>query len=296
MNPFDSDNQLLITGHPFVGGEEYLADIFTKYDYNIKIGEWGQNGIVSWELAVDPKDLEPLKASYPPSGVARPSAIDNSHIVHYISDPIYAIPNIMNLDTDDSYNYRKRILHAKYQINLDDYSPIDRVAKSLMLWSKLIDEQQPGISLRIEDSVAPVLEYTRQKFGWSFENNDINTKYIKKQDSNIKWDKLNPIILKELDDWCFEYGYIELSKRIPTVAIVSNQNNAALQPILGPRSRFVKPATIQVNRSTVVSMEEPAAPNIRPRVVHNVVVQTQKGVEAKPRVRQRARFGVRKRI
>jgi hypothetical protein len=260
MNP----EQILLIGHPRCGAT-YLAAAFKAYDYDIRRGEPGIHGIVSWALAVDPKQ-------------------NGQQIIHYVRNPLYSLPSIVYADRKDSqnYNYRKRILYTLYHINLDDYSPLDRAAISFILWNKMIDEQKPGFVVRIEDSIVPLLQY----LGWKVGHHATNESYNNKATDAVDWSTLRPDLLKTLDKWCFENGYQELCKSINEPIVVHRQapvlprSQRSTQLVLGPRTRNNKP-------HTPTPLINGDYSNVRPRLVHNVTVQTQAHADVTTRERQR---------
>ncbi len=286
-------NQILLVGHPHCG-EDYLASVFAAYDYDVPVNAWGKHGTVNWLLAVDPKDLPKIKPPRPPGGFTRPENVDSKYIIHYIGDPFNALPSIIANDTPECYNYRKRILYEKYRINLTDYDPLNAAAISFILWNKMIEEQKPFV-VRIEDPIGPVLKYV----GWSFDQSkNLLPPDFKK--ATVNWLDISSDLLQALDNWCFGYGYKELSKSISgakqsaNVSLAKLLNASDSQVVHGPRNR--NPHSQQVvhgprNRNShpqqQVHEQVENAPNIRPRLVHNVIVQTQQQADVTSRERMR---------
>ena len=209
-------------------------------------------------------------------------------------NPLYALPSIVDADRKDSqnYNYRKRMLYTLYHINLDDYSPLDRAAISFILWNKMIEDQKPGLVVHVEDSIVPLLQY----LGWKADHLATNESYNNKATDAVDWSTLRPDLLKALDEWCFENGYQELCKSTVTTippyrrAPALPKSQHITQHVLGPRTRNNKPYTPTPTPQAINGDQS----NIRPRLVHNVTVQTQEGADVTTRERQkRTGFSVR---
>ncbi len=262
MNPAELSEQIIIIGHPCCGSAE-LAEICTAFGCDVGYSRWEKDGIASLTLVVDGTSLR----------------VENKYLIHHVRNPLQALPDIIEEDQNgDSYDYRKQILQRKYKINLDNYSPLNKAALSFILWNNMIAEQKPGLVVRVEDAAEPLKQYARNCLGWNLK--DVNlSKYGRRVSPQLEsfdaWSSLRSDVRNFLDDWCSKYNYPKLSESItpPTKVMTS---------ILGPRNR--KPTVIPV-------LESPGDDiNIRPRLVHNVVVPSQATAEVTSR--QRARMGV----
>ncbi len=280
MNP---NHQVIIIGHPRCGSA-YLATLFSAHAYDVRSEEWGEDGIASWTLAINPKDLQALKAA---GGLRRPVGVENKYIIHHVRDPIQALPDIIEEDQNRaSYDYRKKILLTKYQVNLDDYLPLDRAAISFILWNKMIAEQEPGLVIHVEDAIAPLREHAR-KLGWNLEKQLKGLPSYTQTKLQVDWSSLRPDLLDVLDAWCLAYKYPNLSE-----SIMENTQVKSVSTVLGPRNRQSTPSSVQTKQSTDEPLETDA--DIKPRLVRNVVVQSQAKIDLTARQRSKlGRFSVR---
>jgi hypothetical protein len=257
------DNKIIIIGHPRCGSG-YMAELFSTFGCNVKHEEWGENGISSWLFAVDPQDLKKLKASYAPYGPTRPEKVNSKYIIHYVRDPFNAIPSIIGEDSFmDSYIYRKRILQKKYGINLDEYSAVDKATVSFLLWNKMIEEQAPAITIRVENATEAVKAYlVKMGLGAKQVRQFPDKRNNSRPKINVDWTTLRKDLLFAIDRWCRDYGYPELTPRINPLHVQKPMQ------VIEKQSSLV---AVDIPQNKTLNILKPRSrPQSRPQLIDNI--------------------------
>jgi hypothetical protein len=266
---------MILTGHPH-SDLEYIVKLCNYYNHPIGYNSNGQYGTANWLYAFTQQD-----AFYIGIRTSRPSDLDPKDLIHVIRNPFYTIPCIVN-DTD-SYSYYtiKKIIYQKFRVNLDDFSIVDRAALSFLLWNKLIENQNPGRIIKIENAKEELKDIFEITITIG-EEPQRNTYMI----PIIDWKLLDPTILLTLDNWCVSNSYPTITEQLnppaPPPIPTPTPMNIAYTPgsliINGPRRRdqnnisqtFMGPPNVQtVSQSPPENLQDVV---IRPRIKHEIYI------------------------
>lgn len=139
---------LMITGHPRTG-TSFAAELATRLGLDVGHEADGRDGISSWMFAVDAEE-NPWAAD--PAARTR-RALHWHHMVQTVRDPATAVASIVreNRHAPESLAFRRDHIRAATGVDLDDFGgEIDRAVASLVLWNRIIRDQGPDFTLRIE--------------------------------------------------------------------------------------------------------------------------------------------------
>jgi hypothetical protein len=209
---------VLITGHPRCGTTS-AATMCRKIDLYVG-DEWvGPHGISSWMMAVDDR-RNPF--SLDEFGRSR-RHLKWDWLFQVVRDIEASVPSVIieNERAPASYAFRRKHIQKQMGIDLDAApNPMAKAVQSIVCWTRIIQQQQPHFSFRIEDqqerfrdflvehkiadaaaAEIPVNENTNaQKIYYG-------VRYEKYELSHSDWSGLEPRLKDEVVWYCDTFGY-----------------------------------------------------------------------------------------
>jgi|GEM_PF-3249428 len=210
---------LLIVGHPRCG-TGYAAALCQQLKLDVGHEKLGKDGISSWMFAVE-ADENP----YALDSVARTrKALAWKHMILPVRDLADAAGSVMReeLHAPPSYRFRREHLIRLKKIDLEDYElPLERALMSVILWTKVILDQNPSICFRIEDQHGEFLEFLAAT-GLSkvsprdvaLDTSPVNSDkayrgvhYPKPEVKSSDWERISIPVKAEIAWYCSRFGY-----------------------------------------------------------------------------------------
>ena len=196
--------KFLILGHPR-SGTGFSSHLFKHNGWDVGHEKMGENGTSDWQYVI-----EDDKCFYWTTGTRKDWKFD--YVIHCVRDPWTAISSVLFTETylhnknkfvKESEEFRRKWL------DLPGINPIDDVAQSILQWNKLIKDQNPDWTIRIEHPEdhlkIPYIDKVLEK--------KVNTRSHRSL-SGDEWKEIQQSTLEELDKYCLFYGYPAVTERI----------------------------------------------------------------------------------
>ncbi|HHS88835.1 MAG TPA: hypothetical protein ENJ26_00525 [Rhodobacteraceae bacterium] len=142
---------VLITGHPRCG-TGFAAALCRQVGLDVGHEDDGRHGLSSWMMAADadenPWALSPV--------ARRRRALHWDVLIHVVRDLQSAIPSVMreNEHAGESFEFRRKHILASFGCDIAEFpSPVERAARSLVYWNRMVRELNPDIVLRLGGDV-----------------------------------------------------------------------------------------------------------------------------------------------
>lgn len=208
--------RLLFIGHPFYNYKN-ITKVLECYGLNVGYEFMKKHGIVSWFASNFFDDNNVSCRKY--TAFVRTHKDNFKTIIHFVKDPFYSIPNIINENKNiDSYNYRRDVIKFYYDINLDNYDEPNKSVLSFLYWNNLcVDKSNIDYSIKLEnylDDIKNVLE--KLEYKTTLLNEILITNNIMVDVDISYYKNINEDLLKLLDIFCSKYEYKPFSSRIDT--------------------------------------------------------------------------------
>jgi GR25 family glycosyltransferase involved in LPS biosynthesis len=211
---------ILALGHPRCGSG-YTASLLSAFKQNVGHEQLLTDGICSWMFAVF--DQYPFAGN---DGAKNRDFKYFKHIIHHVRSPLASISSIIRDDnySEVSNNFRRKHIKINFDIDVNQYdNSIERAVASYIYWNKIIENQNPNISFRVEDQQTKLYEYllNNNLINSSIDFNSLPSKDINqdKKYKGVHYDKqllsyqdilgINIELRKELNQLCRKYGYDE---------------------------------------------------------------------------------------
>ncbi len=143
---------LRLIGHPRCGAR-YVARVLNRLGLDLGHERPGGDGFCGWVHAVHDLNL-PLATTPVPAPAFRTT-------LAYVRDPASAIPSIM-LENCLGASFDFRRFHIARRLGIDiaqRRSALERAVASYLLWMRIVDEERPALTLRIERLLAELSEH-----------------------------------------------------------------------------------------------------------------------------------------
>ncbi|MCU7375079.1 hypothetical protein PEC18_30745 [Paucibacter sp. O1-1] len=115
------------------------------------------DGICSWMFAVF--DQYPFAGN---DGAKNRDFKYFEHIIHHVRSPLDAISSIIRDDnhSEISNGFRRKHIINKFDVDINQYEcSIDKAVASYVYWNKIIENQNPHLTFRVEDQQTKLYEY-----------------------------------------------------------------------------------------------------------------------------------------
>lgn len=204
----------LIIGHPRCG-TGFMSKLFKKNNLEVGHEKMGANGTSDWQYAIQDEKCFPWT-----KGVRIDYQFDK--IIHNIRDPFTAIPSIAFTETPDSGEQSWLTDSEKYWTKISEQfrrkyvkftntNPFENAARSFLGWNKIIENQNPDLTVRIEYAFEDLkeLEVIIENLGDKKVNSRQHNNMTKSQ-----WNQIPKNTINMLEEFCLKYNYESLKKRL----------------------------------------------------------------------------------
>jgi len=131
--------QYFITGHPR-SGTGYMAKLFQKNNIDIGHEQMGEQGISSWQFAVN-SQVYPFEHD----GLVR-SDYSFDQIIHVIRDPMACINSVAFTERpSEAFRMKYLVLYGNV---------FERAVLSVIGWNKLVHSLAPSITIQVEKAAS----------------------------------------------------------------------------------------------------------------------------------------------
>ena len=155
---------ILILGHAR-SGTGYMAHLFNYFGAQIGHENYRENGISSW-LFVNIVNKTNISNLWGPS---RRMQDEYKYIIQCVRDPINAVRSIYleHKMHPGVFKFRQRIIKKWLNIDIElidnitskPSTPEDRAVLSYIYWNEIIKQQNPIITVQVENAVEPVKKF-----------------------------------------------------------------------------------------------------------------------------------------
>jgi len=193
-NKIKTCKDFLILGHPR-SGTRYMSELFTNLGFPVGHEVYKDRGIASWLFAVESNNYPQFyfTETGEPSNCEHDSRGDFNYqnIIHVVRDPLKVIASTLYTEdvVEPSLEFRKRYLtlygNAHTQATL-----------SYLGWNKLIEAQNPTLTIKIEDAKDDVVEFLMDK---NYLQKDIDRSRIVFPNKKCNSRKHKKVTIKELE-------------------------------------------------------------------------------------------------
>lgn len=199
--------KFLILGHPRTG-TGFMSKLFQHNGWDVGHEIIGKDGTANWVYAIkDDRCFEWV--------LLNRNDLDWEIVIHNVRDPYAAITSVFLTETaknsPDSPEVAESEAFRKKYLDIPNTGIINKVAASFIGWNKIIADQNPEFTVRVERAFADLKES-------GFLKKDLKNKKVNARHhavvSKEEWGKLDKDLLNKLDDFCAKYGYLSLSERL----------------------------------------------------------------------------------
>ncbi len=204
----------LFIGHPRCGSG-YISKVLECYGLKVGHEFMKKHGIVSWFAGNFYDDNKISCRKY--TGFVRTHRDNFKKIIHFIRDPYFAIPSIINENKyGESYVYRRDVIKFYYDINLDDLEEPNKSVTSYLYWNDLcLKKSNIDCTIKVENCIDDIKKMLEE---FEYPTNLLQelppTDYHHRKRDVINYENISDILLKRLDMFCLKYGYKSFSERI----------------------------------------------------------------------------------
>ena len=207
----------LIIGHPR-SGTAYMSKLFKKNGLDVRHERMGRDGRSDWQYAIPNETIFPWG-----KGVREDYEFDV--VIHNIRDPLTAIPSISNTETpghgvDENRRskwVRKSEEFRRKYIHLPDKNVFDNAASSYLGWNNIIKKELKDFSSKGLDVRVVRIEHAIEDLHGLGITKPLDKKVNARKHSGIsaeEWNKVSPVNLNKLEEFCVDYGYSSIMERL----------------------------------------------------------------------------------
>lgn len=222
------NKRILATGHPRCGSG-FVAQALNQFKLNIGHEHLDNDGISSWLFAVKDFNLPTWNKNQEKDiHEYNNTHITFDHVIHFIRDPMEAIPSIMLENKNQkSFNFRRSHIYNNLSIDITNYNTmLEQAIASYIYWNEIIKKSFNVEVFRIEDGLDSLKEILIKKelkdidlFNTTFKlTSNINSSKMKRNNSkpnviNSDYTRVDKNLLTKLTEFCERHKYKSPSQK-----------------------------------------------------------------------------------